>query len=164
MITTIEKESTSQKLIRCMLISKNKTTSKRYVEVDHYKLWSYMMFHKHGMKIKDKALCLWVKEQEFLERQEIYSRFSDIDEVNKIELFLFDDMHGFSHTIYRFVEKDETSMLKKVLLSHISPEISEGGNYEMNVQNGFCIKSGKNDSKMVLGLSDSDERIWYRKY
>ena len=162
MTSTIPQEN-SQKLIRCTVEGRDHAESLRYIELDHYKLWAYMMLHKHGLKIKDASLWLWVNEQDFVEKKELYSHFQDLEKVNKIELYLFDELHGFTHTIYRFVLKVETDMVERVLLSHLSPELADTGNYRMNTCRGYCIKGGKNLKNMVLGLSGSDDRIWYRK-
>jgi len=164
MLTSFEKDNLSQKLIRCQVVSKkNKAESLRFIELEHFKLWAYMMFHKHGMRIKDASLWLWVKERDFLERREIYSRFPEVEEVNRIELLLFDELNGFSHTVSRYALKEESHILEKVLLKHLASDLAAAANYEMKTLRGYCIKSGKHFDKMVLGLSDSDDRIWYRE-
>jgi len=154
----------SQKLLKCIVESKNDTKSQRYVELEHYKLWSYMMFHKHGLRILDVSLWLWLKKRDFLAGEEIYRRFPDIEEVSKIELFLFDAVNGFSHSTYRYVIKRDSSVLEKILYSHLSQDIIDAGNYEITTHPGFCIKSnGKDFKKMILGLSGNNDRIWYRE-
>ena len=154
----------SQKLLCCKVISKDQSKSERFVELEHYKLWSYMMFHKHGLKVRDLSLWLWVKEDEFEERKEVYSRSPEVVSVNKLELLLFDENNGFSHTINRYAKIEETKNLEKILFSHLSPELVTSGNYELTVHKCNCLLSAnKNLEKMVLGLSDRDDRLWYRE-
>jgi hypothetical protein len=154
----------SQKLLRCNIINKNSEQSERFVEFEHYKLWSYMMFHKHGLKIQDISLWLWIEEQDYLAREELYSRAPHKLEVSKLEVFLFDEHNGLSHVIHRYCLSDESAQVEKILLSHISPELVAAGNFEMSHQMGYCVKSDIKDlDKLVLGLSDQDERLWYRE-
>jgi len=154
----------SQKLLYCKVISKKFTQSERFVELENFKLWVYMMFHKHGLKIQDISLWLWVEEKDYLERKQLYEHAPGIMEVNKIGVFLFDEQNGFSHVSYRYTNIDQTSKVQEILLSHISPELIAEGNYELTVEKGYCIKNDiKNLGKLVLGLSDKDDRFWYRE-
>jgi len=154
----------SQKLLRCQVESKNNTRSYRYVELEHYKFWSYMMFHKHGLRIIDLSLWLWIKEDDFRAREDLYRSFPEVDAVNKIELFLFDEQNGFSHTTYRYVGRQESENLENILFSHLSQDLITSGNYEIKTHAGFCIKSNvKNLKNMILGLSGNEDRIWYRE-
>ncbi len=154
----------SQKLIRCTVTNKdNSPTSLRYVEFEHYKLWSYMMLHKHGIKVTDASLWLWIEKKEFEEKKELYTHFPTIESVNRIELLIFDELYGFTHETYRFAPEHETDLLEKALLSHISPEFISANNYDMKSYPGYCIKCGKNLANMTLGISGADTRQWYRK-
>ncbi len=157
-------QSASQKLIRCVVESKKNIESLRFIELEHYKLWTYMMLHKHGLRIKESSLWLWVKDSDLEDRKEHYSHFPVVEKVNKIELFVFDEIYGFTQTTHRFVSLSETNLLEKVLISHISPEIADSGNYDMKTYAGTCFQSGKTTKKMVLGLSDKDDRIWFRRH
>ena len=159
-----EKNTESQKLIRCWVVGKNGRKSDRFVELEHYKLWSYMMFHKHGLKIRDISLWLWLTKEDYEKREAIYSRASETLAVNKLGVFLFDEHNGFSHVVHRYTASKETESQKQILLSHISPELVAAGNYELTVYEGFCVKSDvKNLEKIVLGLAKNDNRLWYRE-
>lgn len=159
-----ERSGISQKLLRCWVIGKDSRKSDRFVEIEQFKLWSYMMFHKHGLRIRDISLWLWVTEDHYRARQEIYSRAPETLAVNKIGVFLFDENNGFSHVIHRYTPSEGTAAQEKILLSHISPELVAAGNYELTVHKGFCIKNNiQNLDKIVLGLSTRDQRIWYRE-
>ena len=146
----------SQKLIQCCSIGRDGRESQRFIELEQFRLWSYMMRHKHKLNIKDASLGLWVEEESFAERSEIYSRFPEIKEVNKICLLLFDDINGFSHAIYRYALREETGMLEQVLLSHLSPEIAANGNYQIITHEGYCITTCNHLNKIALGLGETD--------
>jgi len=154
----------SHKLLYCRVISKNYSRSERFIELDNFKLWSYMMFHKHGLKIRDISLWLWVKEKDYLARQELYSRAPEIMRVNKLGLFLFDEQNGFSHIIQRFAKEDDSDRLGEILMTHLSPQLLSDDNFELTVYKGYCIKNeNTNLEELVLGLSAKDDRFWYRE-
>ncbi len=154
-------QGTVQKLLFCKVVSKDFGQSKRFVELENFQLWAYMMFHKHGLRIQDISLWLWVCENKLQEYQELYEQMPDILQVSKIGVFLSDELNGFSHVIYRYSEEDQVSAMKKILMSHVSPELISSGNCELVVEQGYCIKNDiKNLGKMVLGLSENDTSIW----
>jgi len=154
----------SQKLLRCEVIGKDNRKSERFVELEHFKLWSYMMFHKHGLRIKNISLWLWIEKDEYQAREVIYQRATEKLAVNKLEVFLFDEQNGFSHVIQRYTPSSDSSKIEKILLHHLSPELVSSGNYEITVHEGLCIKHDiKRVDTLVLGLSEKDERLWYRE-
>lgn len=158
-----EKSELSQKLIRCWVIGRDGRKTDRFVEIENFKLWSYMMFHKHGLRIRDLSLWLWVKDADFKAREEFYERAAESMEVDKLVLFLFDEENGFSHILHRYVPTMETKRQQELLLSHMSPDLVTAGNYELTAVQGFCVRNEiKNLEKIVLGLSNKDERLWYR--
>ncbi len=153
----------SQKLIRCTVKSNNGPASLRYIELEHYSLWSYMMLHKHGLEVINASLWLWIKKAELEAKKPQYAHFSAMEKVNKIELLIFDERYGFTHETYRFAPVKETNLLQKTLLSHLASEIVSSGNYDINNYPGYCIQCGRNLKDMILGISGSDTRLWYRK-
>ncbi len=153
----------SQKLIRCTVKSNNSPASLRYIELEHYTLWSYMMLHKHGLEVSDASLWLWIKKTDVEAKKAQYAHFSTMEKVNKIELLIFDERYGFTQETYRFAPAEETNLLQKTLLSHLSPDIVNSGSYDINNYAGYCIQCGKNLKDMVIGISGSNTRLWYRK-
>lgn len=157
-------EERSKKLLRCKILNKQATHSERFIEIENFKLWSYMMFHKHGLKIQDVSLWLWMGQKDYTARQEIYSRAVEVVAVNKLCIFVFDEENGFSHVINRYAPQEESPQVEKILSSHLAPELVASGNYEITIHNGYCLKNNpKNMQKLLLGLSDKDERLWYRE-
>jgi hypothetical protein len=155
---TVTKHDLSQKLLRCEVVNTAQHRSHRFVELEQFKLWSYMMSHKHGLQIGEISLWLWVGEEDFLARQEIYSRAPEILSVNRLAVFLFDEENGFSHVIYRYVHENETADVSKILQNHLSPELIAANNCELTVQKGYCLKnSSKSLENLVLGLSGKEE-------
>ena len=156
-------QDNSQKLIRCTVDGGRHPKRVRYIELDYFKFWSYVMIHRHGLKIKDGSLWLWLHGNDYQKNADLYSHFQDVEEVSRIGVSVDDERYGFTHTTYRYVLRPESAMLEQVLLSHLSPELVKSGNYKINTVHGFCINAGKSLKNMVLGLSGWDDRTWYRK-
>lgn len=153
-----------QKLLYCKVVSKDFGQSKRFVELENFQLWAYMMFHKHGLRIQDISLWLWVCKDKLQEYQKHYEQAPHILQVSRIGVFLSDELNGFSHVNYRYAEDDQVTTMKKILMSHVSPELISSGNCELVVEQGYCIKNDiKNLGKMVLGLSENDTSLWSRE-
>jgi len=143
----------SRKLIKSNLISKDNKQSVRYVELENYKLWAYMITHKHGFTLKDTYLCLWVNEEEFNHKQEIYSHYGRVEKMNHIVMMLYDDINNFSFSISRYILDRETEIMKKVLTSHVREELVIKKSFDLNIYSGYCITNLKKLDNMVLGLS-----------
>lgn len=154
----------SQKLLQCRVISKTAAASDRFIELENFRLWAYMMFHKHGLKVQVSSLWLWLEEKLYKEKKVLYTMASQVVAVSRIGVFLFDEQHGYNHVSYRYVQSDQVGDIKDILMSHVSPQLVDDGNCELVVEKGYCIKSDcKNPEKLVLGLSDKDDRFWYRE-
>lgn len=154
----------SQKLLYCTIVGKDFNKSKRFVELENFNLWAYMMFHKHGLRIQDISLWLWVHEKEYLEQKQVEMKAPVLLEVSKLGVFLFDELNDFNHLNYRYAENDQVSTTKKILMSHVSPDLMASGNCDVTVEKGYCIKSDiKNLGKMVLGLSGHGAGLCHRE-
>ena len=143
----------SRKLIRSNLVSRDNRESVRFIELENYKLWSYMITQKHGFILKDTYLCLWVNKEEFSHKQDIYSRYGRVEEMNHLILMLYDDVNGFSFTISRFILERETKIMKKILTSHVREELVIKNSFDLKIYPGYCITNQKKLDTMVLGLS-----------
>ncbi len=109
----------SQKLIRCKVSSEKNSSSIRYIELENYKMWEYMVSTKHGLIIEtDLSLCLWVHEEEYLRNEDVYSRAGNVSAVNRLMIMINDENHGYYYSASRFVASKETEMVKNILLSH----------------------------------------------
>ena len=107
----------SQKLIRCLLSSPEGSETVRYIKFELFKLWQYMMITKHGFQISDMTLCLWVNEQQFQEKESLYSRSGEIQDVSRIVVSIYDKENGFTHIPNRYVPVEETERMRGELLT-----------------------------------------------
>lgn len=146
----------SQKLIRCRVSSKNTSQSVRYIELENYKMWEYMVTTKHGLVVdNDLSLCLWVHEEEYIRNEDVYSRAGSISPVNRLLILINDEKHGYYYSASRFVPSDETEKVRKILLSHTSPEQRDNEYTTIEVIPGYTIeqKSHADAEPLVLGLA-----------
>ena len=117
----------SQKLIRCSVSSQDGIPTARFIEVEVFKLWHYMMKNKHGLVVSDISLCLWVNEEEFKQKEELYARSGEVDSVHRIVISIFDSKNGFSHMTSRYVlmqnysfQKSPPLLRKRVIAGHLT--------------------------------------------
>ncbi len=146
----------SQKLIRCRVSSKCNPPSTRYIELENYKMWEYMVTTKHGLIVEqDLSLCLWVHEEEFIRNEDIYSRAGSVSPVNRLLILINDEAHGYYYSASRFVPLKETEKVKEILLSHTSSTQRQDEYTNIEVIPGYTIeqKSHTEEEPLVLGLS-----------
>ena len=149
--------SDTQKIIRCNVINKYNELSVRMIEFDSFRLWEYLMTHKHGASIKDVTLCLWVSEDEYHEHQNIYERSGEAEPVNRIIIDLFDEEYGFSHAITRFVRVAETEQVIQILTSHMPENLCGSDDCRVQTYAGYLItQTQRQHSKrpMLMGLDN----------
>ena len=145
----------SQKLIRCSVSSQDGIPTARFIEVEVFKLWHYMMKNKHGLGISDISLCLWVNEEEFKQKEELYTRSGKVDSVHRIVISIFDSRNGFSHMTSRYVLDQDVNKVKSILLSHMPKNFVNSESSEVETFPGRVIDKGKisNMDEIILGLS-----------
>lgn len=148
---------TSTKLVRCELFNKNNVSSIRLVELSHFKLWEYMIQHKHGMEIRNKELCLWVSVDEFNNKKSLYSRAGKIEQVNRVDVTVFATESSHCHTTHRYVADSETEELQTILLSHIPVATKDSEDYGVDVCKGYMVSnlSSLKDEALMLGLNNN---------
>jgi hypothetical protein len=144
----------SQKLLRCLVVNRYQETSVRFVEFDAFKLWKYLMQTKHGLKVTDPRLCLWMHEGEFGEHEAVFAHAGDIEQVNRIVVDLFDSKYGFSQTITRYARDNETPQVVEILRSHMPPELSASDACNIDVIPGRVVQQPNCQAErgMLMGL------------
>lgn len=143
----------SQKLIRCRVSSEKNPSSIRYIELENYKMWEFMVTTKHGLVVEtDLSLCLWVHEEEYIRNEDVYSRAGNVSPVNRLMIMINDESRGYYYSASRFVPSDETEKVKNILLSHTSGSSDEFTDIE--VIPGYTIEQKAHAEETVpYGLS-----------
>jgi hypothetical protein len=133
----------SQKLIRCQVTNRYQEASVRFVELDAFKLWEYLMTSKHGLKVGDPRLCLWIDDAEYESNAEVFDRAGDVERVNRIVVDLFDHEYGFSQTITRYTRASETEQLVDILRTHIPAELNTPETCSIEIINGLVVQQSR---------------------
>jgi hypothetical protein len=146
----------TEKLIRCNVTNKYNEQTVRLVEFNHFKLWEYLMTHKHGARISHISLCLWISEEEYLDHEGIYSRAGDVEPVNRIIVDLFDEEYGFSNAITRFARESETEHVINILRSHVPKQLWGTNDCQLQTYKGYSVTQHKHmpSRPVMLGLEE----------
>ena len=144
----------SQKLVRCDVVNRYNEASVRLVEIDAFKLWEYLMTHKHGLHISNPTLCLWVSNSEYEENEAIFERAGDIEPVDRILLDLYDAEYGFSQTSVRYTRHAETEQVVEILKSHIPENMRDSEACSVDIVTGMVVQQWHSETSrpMILGL------------
>jgi hypothetical protein len=148
----------SQKLVRCEVANRHHEASIRFVEIDAFKLWEYLMTSKHGLKVGEPNLCLWIADREYKRNANVFDRAGEVEPVDRIVVDLFDREYGFSQTITRYARSAETDKVIEILRSHIPAGLCESDACNINVVNGHIVQQShpKPGRGILMGLHGND--------
>lgn len=130
----------SQKLVRCSVLNRDGERSARLVELEHFRLWEYLMTHKHGLSVTEPCLCLWLHEDEFAETALLYQTVDGTEAVDRIVIDIFDAEYGFANTITRYVPTAETPDVLAILHKHIPELRDDPANANVEIVHGWAVQ------------------------
>lgn len=140
-------------LVRCEVINRDKVTSVRFVEQDHFRLWQYMMANKHDLIVQGAAPCLWLPEDEYAANSTMFESAGACEAVTRLTFAIYDQESGLCNTLQRFVPLAETERLSELLLRRLSPDIGGSDDFVMEQRRGYAvIKAGADASRLGLPL------------
>lgn len=144
----------SQKLMRCEVVNRYHESSVRFVELDAFKLWQYLISNKHGMKVGEPTLCLWVDGDEYARNANVFDRAGGVEAVNRIVVDLFDVEYGFSQTITRYARAGETDQVVSILRSHIPAGLCDTDACQITIIEGRVVAHlpHRASRKALMGL------------
>jgi hypothetical protein len=144
----------SQKLVRCQVANRYQETSTRFIEIGAFKLWEYLMTTKHGLKIGEPSLCLWIDDDEYQNNANVFDRAGEVEEVNRIVVELFDREYGFSQTTTRYARSNETDQVLAILRSHIPTELCDSESCSVEIIAGHVVQQWHPNAKrkILMGL------------
>lgn len=148
------------RLLRCDTVNRFHEPGVRFVELENYRLWEYMMRNRHGIEVRHLKLCLWLGEATFMRNAGPFSHAGDIEEVSRVQVSIFDEQHSYFFDVKRYVLAEEADKVQEIMLSRIPAEIRKRGDYEMELTPGLCVERNieRPALELVLGLSGYDER------
>lgn len=149
----------SHKLIRCLGVNGEGHASTRYVEIECFRLWRYLMSERHGFEITDIALCLWLDAGTFERQAEVFARAGEVSPVTRLEAIIYDDCHHFDLVVNRFVPSEDARRMRGVIESHVPDDIISGDRFELLSYPGMAVERNQplDLNHFVLGLSNDFE-------
>lgn len=144
----------SQKLLRCQVVNRYRESSVRYVEIDAFRLWEFLMTERHGLQVGEPELCLWLHEGEYARNANVFEHAGDAEPVNRILVDLFDDAYGFSQAITRYVPAAETDRVAGILRSHLPADVRDTDACRIDVAPGRVVHQAQPRAtrQMLIGL------------
>jgi hypothetical protein len=130
----------SQKLIKCEVSRPENphAVTVRYVPMEIYGLWEYLMTAKHQFSIAEPQASLWIDVEESPElaySEEQYER------VTELTLFIFSERDGMFGKVSRYFPADSYDQVKSIFLKHYRIDDSEPGlKPQMKERLGIWIK------------------------
>jgi hypothetical protein len=128
----------SSQLIKCLVQNTQEQSSFRLIERDCFNLWHYLVSNKHGIRLLETALCMWVSASEFRAKEAIYRRAGTVEAANRLMLLVFDEPGNFGNTI-RYVPQADSPQLEKILISHVPDAQREQGQFTLQKDLGFLV-------------------------
>ena len=113
----------SQKLIRCAIRPQGARGpgSARYVPLEIFGLWEYLMRTKHGFEVLEPRASLWLDMEDSPETAYQEHQF---ERVTEITAFVFSGRDEMFTRACRYFPSDECVRLKEIFLSHYSEDDS----------------------------------------
>jgi hypothetical protein len=115
----------SQKLVRCEVVNRYREGSTRFVALEAFKLWEYLMTEKHGLQVSEPRLCLWLDAATFGEQAALFEHIGEIESVSRVVVDLYDAEYGFSQTLTRYARHGDTDRLVEILRSHVPEPLND---------------------------------------
>jgi hypothetical protein len=106
----------SQKLVRCDLRRPgSQDASARYVPLEIFGLWEYMMREKHGFEVGNARASLWLDMEDSPESAYEESQY---ERVTELTAFVFSGRDEMFTRCCRYFPSREIEQLKPIFLSH----------------------------------------------
>jgi hypothetical protein len=107
----------SQKLVRCEVTRQEAPgrSTVRYVPMEIYGLWEYLMASKHSFSISDPQASLWIDMEE---SPELAYSDEQYEKVTELTLFIFSERDGMFGKVTRYFPSESYDNVKRIFLKH----------------------------------------------
>jgi len=113
----------SQKIVRCLLrpVGSKAEPSPRYVPLEIYGLWEFLMCHKHGFEVLEPRASLWLDAEDAPD-----TAYSDdqYDRVTEVTAFVYSSRDDMFTRACRYFPSHQCDRLKELFLQHYQGEHS----------------------------------------
>lgn len=129
----------SQKLVRCEIRkSDDAPPTVRYVPLEIYGLWEYLMRNKHRFEVTTSVASLWIDVDE---NPEIVFGENDYERVTEVTLLRYSENDGMFSRVSRYFPTSEYPALKGLLLKHYESVREPGApNLQLKERQGVWIR------------------------
>ena len=129
----------SQKLVRCEI--KRAGTGDgtvRYVPLEIFGLWEFLMRHKHQFDVSASVASLWIDVDE---NPEVAYGENQYERVTEVTLLRYSDADGMFSKVDRYFPTEEYPALKSLLLKHYEGVREPGApNLQLKERQGVWIR------------------------
>lgn len=111
----------SQKLVRCEVRApgQNPSPSARYIPLEIFGLWSFLMSQRHGFDVIEPKASLWLDMEDAPEAAYGENQYERVTEVTA---FVYSDADDMFVKVCRYFPSAECESLKSIFLGHYSGE------------------------------------------
>ena len=119
----------SQKLVRCMVRPrKGGPESPRYIPLEIFGLWEYMMSTRHGFEVGEPTASLWLDMEDSPEAA--YSE-NQYERVVEVTAFVYSGRDEMFTRACRYFPANDASHLRPIFLAHYQ---DQGGRLQTHVR------------------------------
>jgi hypothetical protein len=130
----------SQKLVRCEIKRQGESarSTVRYVPLEIYGLWEYLMQNRHQFEVVGNVASLWIDVDE---NPEAAYGEGQYERVTEVTLLRYSEKDGMFGRVSRYFPTQEYPQLKKLLLQHYESVRDPGApNLQLKERQGIWIK------------------------
>lgn len=144
-----------KKLVKCWMVNANEEGRWRFVELETFRLWEYLMNNKHGMRIQDVSVCLWVPDAHYQSNRAMFQHAGKVSPVNQVTIERYDPNYKFCNLIFRFCLAEETEDMVARLKEHIREYGPSDSDWSLTVTDGWGIEPnvGELVEPIALGIA-----------
>lgn len=129
----------SQKLVRCEIRrSDGGNGTVRYVPLEIFGLWEFLMRNKHRFEVSGSVASLWIDVDE---NPEVAYGENQYERVTEVTLLRFSEQDGMFSKVHRYFPTPEYPELKNLLLRHYESVREPGApNLQVKERQGVWIR------------------------
>lgn len=144
------------RLLGCEVAGTDHETGIRYIELEKFRLWEYVMQMEHGLPVQARRLGLWITYDEFNANSGPFLHGGEIEDVTCITISWFNPKRHYTLDVVRYVPTLHCESLKEILLSHVGEDGRNSRFLDVDEQAGVFVSQAIDEPELdlVLGLSD----------
>ena len=114
----------SLKMVRCLVRRRGSSAppSFRFVPLDIFGLWQYLMAERHGFDLVEARASIWIDLED---QADVSFGRGEFERVDEVCLHVYSEKDGMFQRICRYFRTEERDRLAGVLLRHYAPHVYE---------------------------------------